>query len=191
MQTIRQQLIWSGVQILSERGYSAAGLEEFLKRAGVPKGSFYGLFRSKEAYGLEVLAAYAGYFNKKLDRYLLVDDKPALSRLEDFMTDARAGMARHGFSRGCVVGNLGQDVLSLPSSFRDALRLVLSGWEDRLTVCLVEARQLEEIREDTDPVELARVFWIGWEGAVLRARLERSCRPLDSFGQHFLAAITA
>lgn len=191
MQEIRQNLIWTGVELLSQRGYVSTGLDDFLRQANIPKGSFYSLFSSKEAYGLEVLAAYASYFDRKLDRHLLADDKPPLTRLDNFMTDAKAGMARHAFLRGCVVGNLGQDVLSLPPSFRGALLIVLSGWEDRVAQCLIDAHRLGQIRADADPRELAHVFWIGWEGAVLRSRLERDSKPLDSFRQYFLAAITA
>lgn len=190
VQDLRKQLIRTGVDILSERGYVAAGLDELLKQAGIPKGSFYSLFPSKEAFGLTVLAAYGSYFDRKLDRHLQAEEEPPLARLLAFVEDAKEGMMRHGFRRGCVVGNLGQDIQSLPSSFRDALRTVLSGWENRVAACLQDAQQAGQVALDADPAELARVFWIGWEGAVLRARLDQGIAPLDSFARHFITAIT-
>jgi TetR/AcrR family transcriptional repressor of nem operon len=36
---------------------------------------------------------------------------------------------------------------------------------------------------------LATFFWIGWEGAVLRAKLELSARPLDIFSEAFFAGL--
>lgn len=187
---LRKRLIRTGVEILSERGYVAAGLDELLKQAGIPKGSFYSLFPSKESFGLAVLAAYGSYFDRKLDRHLQAECGPPLSRLLAFVDDAKEGMTRHGFRRGCLVGNLGQDIQSLPSSFRDALRAVLLGWEDRVAACLRDAQQAGQLAPDADPAELARVFWIGWEGAVLRARLDRGTASLDSFARHFVTAVT-
>ena len=190
-QEMQKTLIRTGVEILSERGYLAAGLDAVLRQAGIPKGSFYGLFPSKEAFGLAVLSAYGSYFDRKLDRHLLAQDCLPLARLSAFIEDAKAGMARHDFRRGCVVGNLGQDIEALPLSFRAALCGVLAGWEDRVAACLHAAQLAGEIPPDADPAELARVFWIGWEGAILRARLERGTAPLDSFAKFFMAAVAA
>ena len=38
-----------------EYGYNATGIQEIVDSAGVPKGSFYAHYKSKEALGLEVL----------------------------------------------------------------------------------------------------------------------------------------
>ena len=42
-----------------------------------------------------------------------------------------------------------------------------------------------------DTEQLAVVFWIGWEGAVLRAKLERSAKPLEVFAGFFFASLAA
>ena len=44
----RDALLHSGVEILTEKGFSASGLDEILKRVNVPKGSFYHYFDSKD-----------------------------------------------------------------------------------------------------------------------------------------------
>jgi TetR/AcrR family transcriptional repressor of nem operon len=36
---------------------------------------------------------------------------------------------------------------------------------------------------------LAAYFWIGWEGAVLRARLVQNAQPLDTFIIGFLRGL--
>ncbi|WP_163144219.1 TetR/AcrR family transcriptional regulator, partial [Arhodomonas sp. KWT] len=103
----REALIRSGTAVLTEQGFTATGIDGILRRVGVPKGSFYHYFDSKEAFGRAVLADYAAYFAGKLDRWLLDGSTPPLDRLAAFVDDAKAGMARHGFRRGCLVGNLG------------------------------------------------------------------------------------
>ncbi len=187
--TSRDALIRAGVAALSEKGYSATGLEEVLRRAGVPKGSFYHYFPSKDAFGAELIDTYAAYFARKLDRWLLDETAAPLRRLGNFVADARAGMARFDYRRGCVVGNLGQEMSALPEAFRARLHGVLLDWQARTERCLMDAKAAGEIAADADCAALAAVFWIGWEGAVLRAKLERGPAPLDLFANHFLACL--
>ncbi|MGF6691854.1 TetR/AcrR family transcriptional regulator [Pseudomonas sp. D(2018)] len=185
----RAALIRCGMEILTEQGFMSTGIDAVLKRVGVPKGSFYHYFDSKEAFGQAVLESYAGYFAHKLDRYLLQEDVPPLQRLCNFVEDAKAGMLRHAFCRGCLVGNLGQEVAILPEGFRLELEAILCSWQDRLAQCLREACAAGELSAKADCEGLAAFFWIGWEGAVLRARLTRDNVPLDVFFKGFLAGL--
>jgi len=185
----REALLRRGMEVLTAQGMSATGIDAVLKHVGVPKGSFYHYFSSKDAFGLEVLQRYAEYFARKLDRWLLEEDQPPLRRIARFVEDAKAGMRRHDFERGCLVGNLGQEVLTLPEGYRVELERVLRDWERRLAACLRLAVDAGELPSESDCDELASFFWIGWEGAVLRARLARDVRPLDVFLAGFLAVV--
>ncbi|WP_178116219.1 TetR/AcrR family transcriptional regulator [Pseudomonas sp. LD120] len=183
-------LLRCGMEVLTEQGFAATGIDTVLKRVSVPKGSFYHYFDSKEAFGQAVLRRYADYFARKLDRWLLNEAELPLQRLRNFVEDAKSGMTRHKFRRGCLVGNLGQEVVVLPESFRNELEGVLLDWQARLTTCLQEAVNQGQIGENSDCEALAGFFWIGWEGAVLRARLVQDVRPLDVFTNGFIAGIT-
>ena len=44
----KNALIRSGVEMLTERGYMTSDIDGILKRVGVPKGSFYYYFDSKD-----------------------------------------------------------------------------------------------------------------------------------------------
>ena len=185
----REALLRCGMQVLTEQGFAATGIDLVLKRINVPKGSFYNYFANKEAFGQEVLQCYATYFARKLDHWLLNDSVPALQRISDFVEDAKAGMLKHQFRRGCLVGNLGQEITVLPESFRSALENTLLDWQKRLAACLCLAVEQEQIPSDSDCDVLAAYFWIGWEGAVLRAKLVQDVKPLDTFLAGFLAGI--
>jgi TetR/AcrR family transcriptional repressor of nem operon len=179
------------MEVLTAQGLGTMGIETVLRRIGVPKGSFYHYFDSKDAFGLEVLGRYADYFARKLDRWLLEEGRSPLERIARFVDDAKAGMARYDFERGCLVGNLGQEILTLPAAFRIALEEVLRDWERRLAACLELAVRAGELPPDADCEQLATYFWTGWEGAVLRAKLARDARPLDIFITGFLAGVRA
>lgn len=185
----RALLIRRGTEMLTERGVSATALDEVLKSTQVPKGSFYHYFVSKDAFVLAALDAYAGYFAAKLGRHFHNPTLTPLARLSAFVEDACAGMQRHAFRRGCLVGNLGQEVSGLDESLRLRLEQTLLDWEQALAACLAEAVTSRELAPKADCQALAHLFWVGWEGAILRARLARSVAPMQAFFQFFLSAL--
>lgn len=185
----RESLLRAGVEILTEKGFSSTGIDEILRRVGVPKGSFYHFFANKEAFGAELVERYSNYFAAKLDRFLLDSSLSPLQRLRAFTDDARSGMARHEYKRGCLVGNLGQEMGTLPESFRERLKAVFQDWQSRVACCLEEAKTSGEISATSDCRQLAATFWIGWEGAILRAKLEGTPDALDLFADFFLASL--
>ena len=185
----RELLMRAGLEVLTEKGFAMAGIDEILSRVEVPKGSFYHYFASKEAFGLELIERYASYFAYKLDSHFGSEALAPLARLDAFVADAVSGMERYDFKRGCLIGNLGQEMNGLPESFRARLAKVFKDWETRTMVCLEAAKAQGQIAHAADPAELACVFWIGWEGAVLRAKLERSAQPLHFFAQFFAAGL--
>lgn len=185
----RQKLIRAGLEHLTERGYSSVSVDQTLMAARVPKGSFYHHFRSKADFGLVLVEAYDIYFTTQLDRAFLDEIRKPLDRLRFFTKNAEEGMARHGFRRGCLIGNLGQEMGALPGEFRDALTAVLQGWELRTARLFGMAQAQGQIAPHHNPANLAETFWIGWEGAVLRAKLELRPDPLRRFAATFIQLI--
>ena len=185
----REALIRCGVGVLTEQGFMATGIDGILKKVGVPKGSFYHYFSSKEVYGLAVLDSYAGYFARRLDRWLLDETLSPLERLAGFVQHSKVSMARYGYRRGCLVGNMGQEVTVLPEGFRDALETIFLDWQRRLSACFDAAKRAGELPSSANCAELAAYFWIGWEGAVLRARLVQNDSPLNTFIAGFLRGL--
>jgi len=188
-QDTRSELIQSGLINLTENGFASTGIDAIIKQINVPKGSFYHYFSSKEAFGLAVIESYAKFFANKLDKYLLDESIAPLNRLSYFVQDAKRGMTKHKFKRGCLVGNLGQEVDVLPQSYRSLLIAIFDNWQQKLSACLELAKTEQAISTDKDCEALAEYFWIGWEGAVSRAKLVKSTHPLDSYLTHFIAGI--
>ena len=72
---------------------------------------------------------------------------------------------------------------------RQQITDVFLDWQRRTSDCLKLAQQQGEIASDHDLDEISSFFWIGWEGAVLRAKLERSAQPLKTFAQQFVRSL--
>jgi len=187
----REDLLRIGVAVFTEKGFHNTPIDELVMAAGVPKGSFTYYFGSKDAYALAVIERYADYFNKKLDTVLANTTLAPLDRIQAFVDEAAMGMQRYDFRRGCLIGNLGQELAALDERFRHMLLTVLSGWQHRIRACLEDARAYGELRHDADTDALARLFWYAWEGAVLGAKLEKSREPLDAIARAFIGQVRA
>lgn len=185
----REALLRAGMLMLTESGFIRSGIDPILKSVGVPKGSFYHYFSSKEAFGLAVLARYRRYFEAKLDGFLLDEAFSPLERLQRFAQDAQDGIVRHEFRRGCLVGNLEQESSLLSEAFREPLQATYRSWQSRVATCLSESQKQGEIDLQDSIEETSQAFWIGWEGAVHRSRLEKSTQPLRLFINFFIQAI--
>jgi TetR/AcrR family transcriptional regulator, transcriptional repressor for nem operon len=186
----KERLIRHGTAILTEKGFASTGIDEILKAVGVPKGSFYHYFSSKDDFGLILIENYGTYFGAKLDKWFLNEERDPLDRIHDFIDDAKRGMERFDFKRGCLIGNLGQELGALSDTFREPLENIFIDWQDRLEACLELAKAKGQLADHVDIKEQAACFWICWEGAILRAKLSRSLTPIDIFSASFFVCIT-
>lgn len=187
----RNALVWCGTELLTEVGFQITGIDEVLKRVGVPKGSFYHYFKSKDHFGHAVIDNYEAYYAKKMDRIFGDTTQSPLQRLVNFTVNAKNGMVKFDFKRGCLIGNLGQELAALDTQFRERLEGVLVSWEKRVADCLREAIDLGELAPGQDPQALSRFFWVGWEGAILRSKLMRSLEPIEQFTSIFFRSVLA
>ncbi|MFQ0997749.1 TetR/AcrR family transcriptional regulator [Gilliamella sp. CG25] len=183
-------LIRSGMALMTTYGYLSSNLESILKQVGVPKGSFYYYFKSKEDFGRAIIASYDSFFSHKLDKHLTdsLISSP-LARIKAFYEDAKQGMAKYDFNRGCLIGELIQQESLLPEGYAQLLEQILQNWQTKLEHCLLQAQQCGELSSAVNCKALAEFFWIGWEGAVTRSKLIKKSAPLDLFIQLFLDKI--
>src|SRR5215470_4449012 len=54
----RDLLLDTGLRVMHKRGFNATSVQDITEAAGVPKGSFYNHFESKEALGAEAVLRY-------------------------------------------------------------------------------------------------------------------------------------
>ena len=65
-------------------GFAGIGLAELLQAAGVPKGSFYNHFDSKEAFGVELVQRYYAQQERLLASLLTQTDRSPLERVRSY-----------------------------------------------------------------------------------------------------------
>jgi TetR/AcrR family transcriptional regulator, transcriptional repressor for nem operon len=177
----RSRIVQIGTEILSERGFDSITIDDVLQRAEVPKGSFYYYFPSKADFGLAVIDSYAFLWEQKLTRLLRDPNVSPLQRVRNYISEAADGLEKYEFRRGCLIGNMGQELGGLDNVFRERILGVLNSWTGVLAECLRQGQEAGEIRSDLNTKQIASFFWFSWEGAIIKAKLERSTVPLNEF----------
>lgn len=177
----RTEIISKGMEAISLFGYNATGIDAVLKQAGVPKGSFYHYFGSKEEFGLAVINHFAVRYDQRLETFLNDEEVAPLNRIRNYLEHGLAKLTQNQCSRGCLIGNLGQELADQNERFRERLDEIFLSWRERFTSCLREAQTAGDLAKELDAETLAGFILSGWEGAILRAKVMKSPQPLRDF----------
>ncbi|MEU4232676.1 TetR/AcrR family transcriptional regulator [Nonomuraea sp. NPDC026600] len=189
-----KERILSAAQTLIElRGYSALGVAEICKAAGVPKGSFYYFFDSKEELALAVIDEHWAGQRSGWNR-ILGNDDPPLQRLRQLFeateADQRAGQQSCGTVSGCLFGNLTLEMSNQTEALRERLQQIFEAQVGMVEKVITEARERGEVTA-ADTHEAARSVVAQLEGQVLFAKLYNNTQRLDALWTNCLALLGA
>ena len=174
---MKQQIIEAGLAELHARGYAACSVEDITTAAGVPKGSFYNHFTSKEEFAVEAVRRYFQVSGWPAS----FEARPAVARLRAGFEALYVGARDRSFSRGCMWGNLANEVADHSDVIRGELAEGLDAWSAIVTELVAEAQRNGEISAAGDAAQLGRFIVNAWEGALTRSRVVRTGQPIDDF----------
>ncbi len=175
----RQQILDTARGIIVGKGFAAVGLSEILAAAGVPKGSFYHWFRSKEQFGEALLERHFEGYLAQVDACLADPSQPARMRLLRFFEQWHGSQSGDDPQARCLVVKLSAEVCDLSESMRAALERGTQQVLARLAACYAQGIQAGEFSPATDAAASAEGLYQQWLGATLLARVQRSGKPLD------------
>lgn len=180
----RETLIQSGLAVFHEHGFHATGVQSIVDHAGVPKGSFYNHFKSKDELGIEILKHYWEEYSQAR-KALKVHDTPALERIDRHLS------AFGDSPFGCLIGNFSIEMANV-DSFRSTLETLYSSWVSDLAECIEDGQRRGEIRDDDTAENLAEFLVTSLEGTIMKTRIDRSSDALerlrDSMARYLKAA---
>ena len=176
--SVRGKIIEAGLEVMYAQGFNGCSVQDITEAAGVPKGSFYNHFKSKEALAVEVLGAYRGFGDLDL---LLDRTRTPIERLRSYFENASQPFKSTGFNRGCLMGNLGAELADSSESVRKALALRFDNWHHAIAELLREGQSTGDVNMAVDADRLARFLVSAWEGALIQMKLAKSSQPIDDF----------
>jgi TetR/AcrR family transcriptional repressor of nem operon len=183
----RNAILETGTKLLNERGFNACSVQDITDGAGVPKGSFYNHFKSKEALAAQILIEYG---KGTTDRSILTNPEvPALTRLKKHFAALNEYFSR--CHDGCLVGKFMAEVSDDTPQIRAGLLSVLNTWGKQISSAIAQGQAQGSIRKDLKADDLAAFLIDSYEGAILRTRVEKSPRALKSFVKIVFSSIAA
>lgn len=189
----REQILSAAQSLIELRGYSALGVAEICKTAGVPKGSFYYFFESKEALALAVIDEQWAEQRSDWARILEGGGDP-LERLRQLFeaTEATqfAGQQSCGTVSGCMFGNLTLEMSNQTEAIRERLQGIFDAQVEMVRSVISEAEARGEATV-ADPQEAARSVVAQLEGQVLFAKLYNNTSNLGALWRNCLALLGA
>lgn len=174
----RQHLLDTGHRIMAGKGFSGVGLNEILQTAGVPKGSFYHYFKSKELFGQALLEDYFKKYLEQLERRFACDGQPARERLMGYWQQWLGSYSGPCSQQQCLVVKLSAEVADLSES----MRITLRDGTDRIIASLagcIEAGKQDGSLLHSEARQTATLLYQLWLGASLLAKLHRSSLPME------------
>jgi TetR/AcrR family transcriptional repressor of nem operon len=176
----RAHILATGRRLTAQQGYSGVGLNELLKTSGVPKGSFYHYFASKEAYGCAVLEEFVHDYKDRLAATL---DSPTLNardRLLAYFEGWHQNQISPNPEDRCLVVKLSAEVADLSKDMSQILHKGVDAIVARLAGTLDDGIADGSIEPIDDTTGLAKTMYYQWLGASLVASLSHDDTPLKT-----------
>lgn len=176
---VREKLLETALQILQLSGFNGCSVNDITKEAGVPKGSFYNHFESKDALALEALEHF---FERGAERRALLNDQTIapVERLQRHFNLLSEAVIKQNFQKGCLIGNFSSEMTS-NDDIRHRLGTIYKSWSRSVESCIRDIEEQGRLRHPMSAETAANFLINAWEGAVLRTKVEQNRAPLDQF----------
>ena len=178
----KEDIIQSGYDLFYDKGYGVTGVNEITSRIGIPKGSFYNHFKSKEEFGIAVLDFYLGSNEDFLNKTLLNNKNSPITNLKKyFLSFIEIQENVYHSTRGCLLGNLTIELADVNPVFQKKTKIGFANAVAIIEQCLENAKELEEVDRNMDTHQTANFLMNSWQGALLRMKAEKTTEPLNIF----------
>ena len=178
----RELILAKGAQVMTRRGYHGTGVQEIVQAAGVPKGSFYHYFASKEDFALQALQFT---YQPRLQRYAEALSNPALSPRARILGYYRDLLQHFGqqerLEYHCFIGSLSFEMNELLPAIGAQVEAILQESALLLQHCLEQAQAAGELANDEDCANLAAFIANAWQGVLTRLKVASQTRPVEEF----------
>lgn len=168
---VKASLLSAGRELFSQQGYHGTGLKAVLDQVGVPKGSFYHYFPSKEAFTAEIIRDYADWLLALMDNAIARQNASPRELIRQIYRTMIAEFDRQDCVQGCLLGNLAAEIGAASPDCRQALNEAYDRWQILFADLVARGQAQGQFREDLSPDSLSALFWNHWEGGILRMKL--------------------
>lgn len=184
----RRDILQHGFEVMYSKGYHATSVQDVADAAGIPKGSFYHYFKTKEQFTLDALRFYTDMVYQEMEQTLTDTSLPPLERILKLYQDRIRFYQSQDYQLGCFAGNLTQEIADANETLRLAVDEFFVETRGLIVECLHEAQRNGYLQSDQNTDDMAEFIISSYEGALLRMKSLHDVKPLQIF-QNFLGQI--
>jgi len=177
----KEAILAAGHALIIEKSYNGCGLKEILDKAGVPKGSFYHYFKSKEDFGLALIERAQDQTHDFMREFLRDRKYSPLQRINNWFKRIQQFHEEEGIDCECLVPKLILEQSQLSENMRGGIKCAQDLMHSMMAQTIREAQQEGEVNEKLDPHKTAAFLFNASHGAAIQMQVERSTEPYDNF----------
>lgn len=166
----REALLQEGLRQFFKVGYHATTVDGLLVATGVPKGSFYHHFGSKESFAAVVIQRYREFHHDSLNRWIARDDLSTADKLTGYLKQLSDNFISSGYLYSNLVGKLITEVAASSPLLRDEIGDMLSTWRAQVVGLLERGQAMGDVRPDRSAFDMATSINAIIDGAFLVAQ---------------------
>ncbi len=134
----KERILQNGSAIMYRKGYNGTGIKEITDAAGIPKGSFYNYFKSKEHFTIAALDYMGKESLSRIDSILSDMSQPPLERIKRLFAEMiEPHVQENNFTQGCFIGNMCQEMADVNTGISDKVDYVFRSFTAALARCLL------------------------------------------------------
>jgi TetR/AcrR family transcriptional repressor of nem operon len=176
----KERLIRAGAKLFYENGFHGTTVDAVLAEAGVPKGSFYHHFGSKDAFGQAVLNRYMGFQGELVGKWIARTDLSTAEQVAGYYRDMAQIFVKSGFQTACLTGKFSTEVAATSDVFRPQLAGQIGGWKKRLSALLASGQERGDIRRDRAAEDLTDAVLAMIQGSFVLTLSTRDEHTLET-----------
>ncbi len=179
----KDRLIDVGVDLMHRVGYQAASSQTVAEAAGVPKGSFFNHFGSKDDFAELVVRRYVAGGEAMLAALAADTTLSPAQKLQTFLGWNIAEMLENRPGHGCLLGNLAIESAQTGPAVRAAVADGFLRWRAQLAAIIAAGRTDGSLAGQIEPEALADLILNSCQGALLRMKVDPDPRHIEAIGK--------
>ena len=175
-------LLDKGIEALWCKGYNGTSVNDIVRAADVPKGSFYFYFDSKEDFVVKALERYFNQMFAPAEEILNDINVSAKQRLINFYEFRNDVMINEMDCKlGCLGSNLGNEMSEHSEKIRNTILRLENRVKRNIVNVFIDAQNNNEIKTKYDANTMVDFIEDAAKGALITMKEKQSSVPLEIF----------
>ena len=175
-------LLERGMELLWSKGYNATSVNDIVKIAGIPKGSFYFYFESKEDFAVKAIEKYFSVMFTPARAILENKTLSPKQRLLDFY-EYRYTVLKNEMDckMGCMASNLGNEMAEHNENIRTTILKREEQILQLIAEVIKEAQDYGEMDDSMNASDIVAFIEDAGKGSMVSMKEMNNSYPIDNY----------